>query len=57
MASIAGKLSSIKLKPIGTKLEKRLGGSGPATQNPTKPTPTATPEPEELTAGSPEEAT
>jgi hypothetical protein len=33
----------------------RLGGSGPALHNPSKPTPTATLEPEELTPGSPEE--
>jgi hypothetical protein len=33
----------------------RLGGGGPAPHNPSKPTPTATPEPEELTPGSPEE--
>jgi hypothetical protein len=33
----------------------RLGGDGPAQHNPSKPTPTATPEPEELTPGSPEE--
>lgn len=34
---------------------ERLGGSGPAPHNPSKPTPTATLEPEELTPGSPEE--
>jgi hypothetical protein len=33
----------------------RLGGGGPAPHDPSKPTPTATPEPEELTPGSPEE--
>ncbi len=33
----------------------RLGGGGPALHTPSKPTPTATPEPEELTPGSPEE--
>jgi len=33
----------------------RLGGGGPAPHNPSKPTPTATPEPEELTPGSSEE--
>jgi hypothetical protein len=33
----------------------RLGGGGPAPHFPSKPTPTATPEPEELTPGSPEE--
>jgi hypothetical protein len=32
-----------------------LGGGGPAPHDPSKPTPTATPEPEELTPGSPEE--
>ena len=30
-------------------------GRGPAPHDPSKPTPTATPEPEELTPGSPEE--
>ncbi len=35
----------------------RLGGGGPAPHNPNKPTPTATSELEELTPGSPEEAT
>jgi hypothetical protein len=38
--------------PAGT---GRLGGRGPAPHTPSKPTPTATPEPEELTPGSPEE--
>src|SRR5215210_4187066 len=33
----------------------RLGGGGPAPHAPNKPTPTATPEPEELTPGSLEE--
>jgi hypothetical protein len=33
----------------------RLGGGGPAPHIPSEPTPTATPEPEELTPGSPEE--
>jgi hypothetical protein len=33
----------------------RLRGGGPAPHNPSKPTPTATSEPEELTPGSPEE--
>ncbi len=33
----------------------RLGGGGPAPHAPRKPTPTATPEPAELTPGSPEE--
>ena len=33
----------------------RLGGGGPALHTPSKPTPTATPEPEELTPGSSEE--
>ena len=33
----------------------RLGGGGPAPDNPSKPTPIATSEPEELTPGSPEE--
>jgi hypothetical protein len=33
----------------------RLGGGGPAPHAPRKSTPTATPEPEELTPGSPEE--
>ncbi len=33
----------------------RLEGGGPAPHDPSKPTPTATPEPEELTPGSPEE--
>jgi hypothetical protein len=33
----------------------RLGGGGPAPHTPSKPTPTATPEPEELTPGSSEE--
>jgi hypothetical protein len=34
----------------------RLGGGGPAPHTPSKPTPSATPEPEqELTPGSPEE--
>jgi len=32
----------------------RLGGGGPAAHNPSKPTPTATPEPEELTPGTEE---
>ena len=33
----------------------RLGGGGSAPHTPSKPTPTATPEPEELTPGSSEE--
>jgi hypothetical protein len=33
----------------------RLGGGGPAPHTSSKPTPTATPEPQELTPGSPEE--
>src|SRR5215204_517467 len=33
----------------------RLGGGGPSLHPPSKPTPTSTPEPEELTPGSPEE--
>jgi hypothetical protein len=33
----------------------RLGGGGPAPHTPSKPTPTATPEPQELTPGSLEE--
>jgi hypothetical protein len=36
--------------PVG-----RLGGGGPAPHTPSKPTPTATPEPEELTPSSSEE--
>ena len=35
--------------------KRRLGGGGPAPHPPNKPTPTATPEPEELAPGSPEE--
>lgn len=35
--------------------QERLGGGGPALHTPSKPTPTATLEPEELTPGSLEE--
>jgi hypothetical protein len=41
-----------KASPAG---RGRLGGGGPAPHTPSKPTPTATPEPQELTPDSPEE--
>jgi hypothetical protein len=55
--SARGRVSKKKVqnrkKPLAGR--GRLGGGGPALHTPSKATPTATPEPEELTPGSREE--
>jgi hypothetical protein len=49
---LGGKKDRNRKPPVG---KGYLGGGGPAPHNSSKPTPTATPEPEELTPGSQEE--